>query len=79
MGCPPYFHHHSRQEAPAKQDQPPWEYVEKLMETRVSVTLLSHLTSGSEGSSLGTEVSQSERHKIDVSSSTAIFTADLKL
>lgn len=38
------FYQHSREEVPAKRDQTSWECFEKLMETRVPVTLLSHST-----------------------------------
>lgn len=81
MGSPRYFHHHSRQETAAKQDPTSWECFEKLMETRVSVTLLSHLTSACGESSLGLNVSRSQRHThlMSPASSPAICTAHLKL
>lgn len=52
---------------------------EKLMETGASVTLTSHLIPACGESSLGMDLHRSQRHKICVSSSIAIFTADLKL
>lgn len=73
MGNPRYFHHHSRQEAPAKQDPASGECFEKLMETGASVTLCHTSPSVWGEFSWNGCQSISETHKID-----AFSTADLK-